>query len=216
MKYMSGGLKINGYYGDMDFEEAKSCLSDEAIEFASDLTSFEDIRNFVKGFFPESTISFSKRQVYTKVGRNDYEYQTRLDKIDIKLVNGSRDIALFIYYVLRVALNGCKEFDGLKVANPTFNATEKPVKVKSVTQETFVDALRSLGFDAVWASSTNNIYKYRKMSAVIVKEGGTYLVYDFNRGHGYIKLLSEKAKKASEVSSITDILGKPQIVFDEL
>lgn len=94
------------------------------------------------------------------------------------------------------------------------SAQNKVLDSIKVTEETFVDALVKLGFNAKWANSTNNIYNRWMMKAIIVKEGDTFLVYNFNRGHGFIKTLSEKGKPASEVSSITDILGQPQIIFD--
>jgi len=196
----------------MNFQE----LSDGVVDVLVDLETREDIRNFVKSMFPGSTISFSISQVRLKTSKNFFDYVDGLGKITIKLIGGSDDIAWFLYRCLAVLFYDKEYFDGLYIKDRyiKLSITEKVEKKVAVTEETFVDALVKLGFNARWADSTNNIYKYWMMKAIIVKEGSTYLVYNFNRGHGYIKTLSEKGKPASEVGSITDILGQPQIVFD--
>lgn len=188
-------------------------LSDGVIDVLAEIETREDLRNFVKSIFPGSTISFAVHQPYIKVA-GVHQYVDELEKITIKLVNGSEDIAWFLFYCFSIMFENKNTFDGLRVRTVKLSITEKVEKKVVVTEETFVDALVKLGFNARWADSTNNIYKYWMMKAIIVKEGNTYLVYNFNRGHGYIKTLSEKGKPASEVSSITDILGQPQIVFD--
>ena len=177
-------------------------LDENTLIAVNEIDSKEDLREFFKSVFSGLTISISLNSK-TK----------NIKAIDVKLPEKDGDVESFIVSVLYHLYRNKGFFANyVKVA-----VSQKPVKAAAkVTETTFVEVLCSLGFNAAWASSTKSLYKYRKMSAVIVKEGGTYLIYDFNRGHGYIKLLSERAKKASEVSSSTDVLGEPQIVFDEI
>lgn len=212
MYNVSTEFRTDSYYYPMNFEE----LSDGVVDVLAELETREDVRNFVKSMFPGSTISFSTSQVRLRTSKSLYDYVEGLGKITIKLVGGSNDIAWFLYRCLAVLFHEKEYFDGLYIKDRyiKLSITEKVDKKVAVTEETFVDALVKLGFNARWANSTNNIYNRWMMKAIIVKEGDTFLVYNFNRGHGYIKTLSEKGKPASEVSSITDILGQPQIIFD--
>lgn len=192
-------------------------LSDGVLEVVKQLETRDDVREFVKSMFPGSTISFGLKQARKYTAKAYvYDYVQGLHSINIKLVGGSSDIAWFLYRCFFFLFYDKEYFDGLYVKDRyiKLSITEKVEKKVAVTEETFVDALVKLGFNAKWADSTKNIYKYYMMKAIIVKEGNTFLVYNFNRGHGYIKTLSEKGKPASEVGSITDILGQPQIIFD--
>lgn len=209
MYRISTEIRKVSYYYDSYLE----LLSDGVVDALAEIETREDLRNFVKSIFPGSTISFGVHHPYIKVA-GVRQYVDKLEKITIKLVNGSEDIAWFLFYCFSVMFENKDTFDGLVVRTVKLSITEKVEKKVAVTEETFVDVLVKLGFNARWADSTNNLYRYYMMKAIIVKEGNTYLVYNFNRGHGYIKTLSEKGKNASEVGSVTDILGQPQIVFD--